>query len=328
MHPLRRSAANSLVTKQGRELAVLLPAPFDLSDVLAFGQEAEEGRFPAIDVDGVIVPGRRAVTIHPPGQEHDAYGKSPRAGSGEEARPATGSRRGSQAQAAQAGEAAHALRRVMEQDLDELREYHPDRSVSFSSSGFALVHVPVRLFKSLPYRAHILLEVPSTSRTLAGRVPVEGLDPRSFDGRFALPRYVLPDVRSWAVWEPGLLATSHHQYPDQSICAFMPGQWVLGIHPLDDLVGMLITWLGKVLHEHLLGFWPGRQHAVSLAMATRDRRNEYCGCASDARYEQCCRPRVSRMSAFELWQDAYQGRRQYALELRLHGLQPHPPFRL
>jgi hypothetical protein len=298
----------------------------ELSELIAFGREAQAGRLPAIGVNGVIVPGRFAVS-HSPGEEGEAHEHVTRTGSGGAPRLEAGSRQGRQAQAAEAGEAAHAVRRVIQQDLDELYEYHPQTETSYSSSGHAIVNVPVRLFESLPYRARVVLEVPVESQRIRLPPLLKPVDDPDEPRARSIVAPIVPDVRTWAVWDDGVLITSHHQFPDQSICSFMPGEWLLGVHSLDDLVGIVSTWVAKVLHERLVGFWPGPQHAVDLALAMRDRADEYCGCARKRRYGTCCRPRVTRMSPYELWSDALGGRRQYLFELQSQGREPRPPFR-
>src|SRR5687768_1792421 len=58
-------------TACGDRLVMLLQAPADLSELVAFGLEAEDLGLPAIEVGGVIVPGRLAVATHLPGEGRD-----------------------------------------------------------------------------------------------------------------------------------------------------------------------------------------------------------------------------------------------------------------
>jgi hypothetical protein len=140
---------------------------------------------------------------------------------------------------------------------------------------------------------------------------------------------ITPDVRAWATWEGGGQRDdriiSHHQMPDGCICACREGEWIRGVHPLVDYIGYCITWIGKVLHEHEFGFWPGPQHFGPLTRARRDRPNEYCGCGSDRRYRDCCRDTDFAKSVFERWAEQYQARTAYLTELAWQGRASHAP---
>lgn len=294
-----------------------------LDDLRAFGVEAEARRWPRIDISGVILPGEDAQLPWCPGTEGYANARDPRRarqGVGRsEARP----RQGSQTEASEAsapGSASHAVQcRVIEEDLEELKEYYPNSAISFGSSSFIHIWLPLTLFHSLPYRARLLLEIPLQPRAdrMCSALNASGL------GRAAVS--MVPDVRAWAFWEDGIIARSHHQMPDLAICACQPRDWALGVHALYEYVDFCVVWLGKLLHEQLLGFWPGVQHYGDLAMQRRDRPREYCGCGSTKRYAACHREAIQRASMFGLYRGAMDGRSRYLAELRWQRRAPHPP---
>lgn len=104
---------------------------------------------------------------------------------------------------------------------------------------------------------------------------------------------LVPAIRAWARWETGPMAgtpiISHHRQPDLSICACIPYQWVRGRDAIVDYAGMTVCWLGKVLHEQTLGWYPGLQHYPEWMRRERDRPNEFCGCGAPERYGSCHR---------------------------------------
>ena len=293
------------------------------NELRSFGAEADARKWPRIDIGGVILPGEDAQLTWRPGAEDHSYAAfQERAGEGTR-RSAARSWEGSQTQTAQApapSSAAHAVQcRVIEADLDELKEYHPKSVVSLSSSGFVHVGMPLTLFDSLPYRAHLLLEVPTLSRAERTSSVINPSGVR----QLVMP--LVPDVRAWAFWDDGIIARSHHQMPDLAICAAQPHDWMLGVHALYEYVDFCVLWLGKVLHQQFLGFWPGLQHYGRLAMRRRDRPSEYCGCGSTKRYGVCHRNTIQRMSLYDLHSEAMDGRLRYLAELRGQQRDAHPP---
>lgn len=319
----------------------------DLTSLALFGNEAERGEFPAIDVGGFLVPGEESSPTSYLGKEEQNNG---RATGRQETRPAAGPRqrsRRSQAEAeAEASTTSHPVeRRVMSEDLEELRLFHPDVVVTdLSSSGFPhlIVCLPVRLFRDLPFRAELNLEVPLILRNRL-RSPSLGTDYGEMGGqlvrwygptqfyhlnplleRAGYAEPLVPDVRAWARWVGGpyhrVPIESHHQNPDRGICACKPEDWILGVNPLVDFVGMCISWIGKALHERELGFYPGPQHYGVWKRIERDRPDEFCGCGEGMkRYHECCRDTDLQQTAFQLWSGQYTSMRAYYDELSRQG---------
>ena len=312
-----------------------------MADLRRFAEEAERLEYPCIDVGGFIVPGPGpADPLNEPGKELENYG--PAAGGAwrgeparEEAGPAAGARqRPAPPQAAAPGAPPHTVGHRLNHlnlDLPGLADYHPLARVTVSTAEAVFLDVPIGLFHELPIRARLTLEIPLVGRARLSRLHNETRltePPFEFKRVMPLPTPV-PDVRAWARWEGGALhgqrVESHHRYPDFSICACMTHEWVLGVHPLRDYVAFCALWIGKALHERLLGVYPGRQHYGPWHRVLRDRVNEYCGCGSERRYASCCRTSDRALSAFARWQDALAARRQYLTELRWQGRPAEPP---
>lgn len=308
-----------------------------LAELRAFGAEAERLEYPSVDVGGFIIPGNGPAHPLGPGKEYSAHGtertteqSAGRAASAQqEARSAAGPRQGSPAAATRP--TAHAVRSRLGLpawlQLDELDGIHPEARMLSSSSSYAVIEVPVGLFRTLPYRARLTLEIPLSERARLTRPLLPAL-PSTFEQPQGMPN-TSPDVRAWAIWvgngRCGQPITSDHQMPDGCICACMPGQWVRGVHPLADYIGYCISWIGKVLHERELGFWPGPQHLVPAARMRRDRPDEFCGCTRLKRYRDCCMADDHAMSSFARWADRYAGRQRYLEELRWQGRAPRAP---
>jgi len=313
------------------------------TSLVLFGEEAERGQFPAVDVGGFLVPSEDSSPTSYLGKEEQS---DERATGRQEAGSATGPRQGSrrsQAEAeAEASTASHPVeRRVMSRDLEELRLFHPDVVVTeISSSSFPhlVIALPVGLFRDLPFRADLELEVPLISREQL-RLPNLGTDygemgrqsiccygPTQFyhvNPLLERPGYaepLVPDVRAWARWVGGPFhgasIDSHHQNPDRGICACKPTDWILGVNPLVDFVGMCVSWIGKALHERELGFYPGPQHYGDWKRVERDRPNEFCGCGEGMkRYHECCREADRQLTPYKLWSSRYASRQAYYDEL-------------
>ena len=294
----------------------------DLTSLRDFGAEAERQEFPCISVGGFIVPGNGPSQSLDPGKEHKAYVSERRARTAaparQEARSAAGSRQGPPSTAA-AGSAAHAVRSRLGLpewlQLEELDYLNPEARMLFSSSSFAMIDVPIGLFPTLPFQARMTLEIPLVERTHFTRYP----------GRLN----VTPDVRAWATWEGGNLhgrpILSHHQNPDGCVCACREWEWMLRVQPLVDYIGYCITWVGKVLHERELGFWPGPQHYGPMTRVRRNRPGEYCGCGKPRRYRDCCMASDLAKSEYERWFEQDEARRGYLNELAWQGRAPHAP---
>lgn len=311
--------------------------------LIAFGEEAERGRYPAIAVGGFLVPGEASSLNSPRGEEqpqnHEYTSEGPKAGS--TAGPWQGPRR-PQAEAAARTTPHSVKRRVIDRDLEELIRYHPDARVTeVSSSSFPHlgIELTVGLFRALDFRATLALEVPLLTReelrlpslsadygvTGTGEVrafgPIRCYHPSPWLHRSGYADPLVPDVRAWAWWRGGPFhgapIESHHQNPDRGICACKPADWILGVHSLVDFVGMCISWIGKTLHEREVGFYPGPQHYPDWRRLERDRPDEYCGCGEgQRRYRDCCREADRRLSAYQRWHSRFISEQAYFAELR------------
>jgi hypothetical protein len=119
--------------------------------------------------------------------------------------------------------------------------------------------------------------------------------------------------------------------PDLSMCVCMPHQWIRGAQPLIDLVSMSVLWTAKLLHEGFVGSYPGRQHYGALARRQRDRRQEFCGCGADYRYDACHRDDDATGPLDDLIREHDLARRQYFQQLyrECRPLQPpHDAWRI
>lgn len=105
-------------------------------------------------------------------------------------------------------------------------------------------------------------------------------------------------VRAWAWWEDGLwIGPRHTNYADGSICSYEPRDgswsWTEGLVPLMD---MHAIWIARHLYLAEYGRWPGRQVLhTPIERLTEHESREFCGCGSDALYEECCRPSDLRL---------------------------------
>jgi hypothetical protein len=285
----------------------------DLRELREFGAEADRLEQPSIGMGGFVIPRRESTPFQLSGEEDWIY-EGLSGTRAEETGPATGPRQRPSAEAAASSSPAYALgHRVSEVlKLGELLDYHPDTAVVGGSPGFVLLSVPVGLFHTLPYRAHLVLEVPS------GNPPSLA---NAYRGGF------VPDVRVWAVWNHGVLIQSHHKYPDRSICAAMPGQWVWGRDPLHVYAEWCMCWIAKTLYMQCFDTWPGLQHAGADVRLRRNKPEEYCGCGhTKLRYRACCMQRDAVRSAYELYRKAVRERQLYLDELRASGRVATPPF--
>jgi len=197
----------------------------------------------------------------------------------------------------------------MARGLEELLDYYPGWRWSSSSSGVGYLRLPLRPFRTLPYKGVLILELPTRDPSwLTAR------SSRSADVRAA------PHVRSWAEWEYGIRVTSHHEYPDRSMCTHMPGEWDLRTGQLLHLAAMAVLWVGKSLHTQLLGRWPGQQHYESAHVRLRrDAVDEYCGCGSDQRYGSCCRSDDLATPVYQRLWYLCEAERRYLREIQRRG---------
>lgn len=280
-----------------------------------FGEEAENFRFPLIDVGGVILPGESAASDIQPGEgwkRAEGQGTQTRAEAGSTA----GSRQGPPAEAA-SGEAAHSVEcGLIDRELEGLKAYHPRATEVFSSSSFVVQSVPVRLFASLPHTATLFLEIPRGERIRRVRPRLSGFSLEPSEVSFGVRAQFVPDVRAWAFWSDQRLIRSHHQLADGSMCAYMPAQGLLGVTSLYDIAGMCICWIGKCLYYQAFDRWPGPQHYGGLVMRLRNRLDEFCGCGGRKRYGCCHRAQLQATPLRQLFEASILDRMTYAREVR------------
>ena len=281
-------------------------AELDLTELREFGAEAHRMEFPSMATGGYVVSGRRAAATLSPGKEQSINGTRP------QARPTAGPWQRPSAEAAAPGSASHAVKRSREvaRTLDELSDYGAPVAVVRSSDRFVHLKAAAGLFASLPFRAELLFEVPlKKARTTNA--------------------FMVPDVRVWSRWTAGIresgFINSHHIYPDRSMCVCMREQWQIGRDALITYVDFSILWVARVLHERLLGYYPGLQHYGEMVRLERDRVNEYCGCGRPKTYASCHRSTDQAMPQLERLRRHYAARRQYLNELREQGRELLPP---
>lgn len=99
--------------------------------------------------------------------------------------------------------------------------------------------------------------------------------------------------RAWGFWKlgdfPKFIGPRHTNFPDASICAFVPDDatWsrANGLVALADLYS---TWVVRHLFLAHFGKWPGQQHGpTALYRRTEFFADEWCGCGSGKRYGNC-----------------------------------------
>lgn len=293
----------------------------DLSELQEFGRLTDQGRQPSIVQGGFLILGNGNPETASQRRENGAayVGKGAET---QKARPAAGPREGrSTPAAATAGAAAYPVERGLSAvlGLGELFQYHPDACWVGGSSSSSFLLVPLGLFQTLPFRANLMLEFPSRW-------------PPWLTG---LSRGYVPFIRAWAAWATGIVVRAHHEYPDQSICAFHPGDWELGQaadwqlgrNSIEDQVGYCACWVAKVLHLCLLGWWPGLQHYPAAVRVQRSKPDEYCGCGQAKRYRECCMEADRALSTATLVLQRTVAELRYAHELRRRGLCPFAPTR-
>lgn len=134
-------------------------------------------------------------------------------------------------------------------------------------------------------------------------------------------------VRAWSFWEQGprdgLPITSHHQYPDDSMCVCIPYQWIRGRDYLLTYVNFCVCWIAKSLHRQLIGFYPGLQHLPPRIRRAVQVSDDYCGCGRPMRYASCCQKNDLRLTDGQLEAEAVIERSAYASELKVQ----QKPFR-
>lgn len=136
-------------------------------------------------------------------------------------------------------------------------------------------------------------------------------------GRKATFLVVVPFVvdqfpRAWAFWNfpdgSKWIGPRHTNFPDGSVCAFVPesGTWKQGGR-LDALLDLYTVWALRQLFLEQFGRWPGRQfssHPFYSLVEFKD--DEFCSCDKEEpprRYGECCKPQHLRHNLLELKAD-------------------------
>lgn len=334
--------------KHNRQTEVHVPVNAGICGLRQFGEVVERGEPIAVGLGGVIVPGEGAFSDFHPGTEYGNH-ESGSARKGAGASAGAGARpRPSPAEAATGapphpvGHLADSLRHrvngwrggwVTEREIDELVVYYPDVALTASSSRYEYITLRAKPFPLVSDGFQLVFELPHprSVHALGDRLRTRQVCEREDVLQVASTDSVIvvPSIRVWARWQGGPLfgapAVSHHQLPDMSMCVCMAYEWILGAQPIIDLVSMSVLWTAKLLHEALIGSYPGRQHYGALARLRRDRRHEFCGCGSDRRYDACHRHDDLNKPYQELLEEADLGRRQYFRQLYLQRRPVAPP---
>lgn len=99
--------------------------------------------------------------------------------------------------------------------------------------------------------------------------------------------------RAWAYWKlgdfPKFIGPRHTNFPDASICAFVPDDATWSrTDGLVALIDLYSTWVIRHLYLCHFGRWPGQQHGpTALYRRTEFSSDEWCGCGSGKRYGEC-----------------------------------------
>ena len=163
-----------------------MPPDINLSSLRAFGAEAERLEHAQIDVGGFIVPGRGPASSSAPGATEDhahaqghAQAEWPAPA---QAGSAAGPRQRSRAEATAAADSAPqalgaigpwAANGITAAEFGLLADYYPDVRVVVSRPEAVVLSLTAGLFRDLPHRARLTLEVPrvleAIDRVLARR---------------------------------------------------------------------------------------------------------------------------------------------------------------
>lgn len=104
--------------------------------------------------------------------------------------------------------------------------------------------------------------------------------------------------RAWGFWEAHggseWIGPRHTNFPDGSVCAFVPGcgVWEPG-HPLAGLLDFYSVWALRQLHLEEFGRWAGEQFSPHPFYSLVEfKSGELCSCNNDPprEYESCCKP--------------------------------------
>jgi hypothetical protein len=280
----------------------------DLQKLREFGERCNRGELPHIAEGGRIVPAR---ALEGGGRGKELNEDERTREWAEEARPAAGPRQRSRIEAAAPGASPHALGDQLSRllSVSELLENYPGTRVLQRSSRTADLIVPTMVFVP-PARFRIFIELPIAASDVRFRLQ-------------AREKRVVPDLRAWVTTASGLLMTSHHRYPDRSVCAYMLNDWILGRDPIHDLVDFCTLWIAKTLHLRFFDEWPGPQHCSARVMRARNKPDEYCWCGKPRRWRNCHMRQDLQRTQSSLLFEEIGGRKMYLSELKSRGLDPN-----
>jgi len=232
----------------------------------AIGMHLDRDIFPRVKDGGIVVPSNSAVPLSVGKETSNAEGRR-------KTRTSSGTSFGSpQARGPWApGQTASFLgsdpETYQEKDIDKLLENYPKTTCWRRNQGYWLL-VESALFDEFDRAAIFMIGLTIESKIFRG----------------------------WGFWRESAatrrwIGPRHTNFPDGSICAFVPadGTWLFG-DPIVELVDLYTVWAARHLHFKMFGRWPGAQdsfHPYERLLEFRE--DEFCSCGSEARYGQCCR---------------------------------------
>lgn len=181
---------------------------------------------------------------------------------------------------------ARAGRSAAERPWGASGQAHHFRSAAVEAAFGAKFRILARHYAALAFEDPNGLWVVAKSKPLGNRGP-------QIHFLVAFPLDNQEPVRGWAFEQIGphakLMSLKHTNFPDASICAFMPNDnsWSIS-DGLTELFDHYSIWALKKLHRDLIGTWPGKQAGV-CAFYRRSEfvSSEWCGCLSGKRYKDC-----------------------------------------
>jgi hypothetical protein len=115
--------------------------------------------------------------------------------------------------------------------------------------------------------------------------------------------------RAWGLWNLAngkrWIGNRHTNFPDGSICAFVPesGTWRQG-DQLDALLDLFSVWALRHLYLEEFGRWPGRQYSPHPYYSLVEfKEDEFCSCDKNEPpllYGVCCKPEHLAQNLLEL----------------------------
>lgn len=247
------------------------------------GADLDGHRQVRVRTGGIVAPDT-ATDVETKETENGARQRQARSTAGSRQGPS--GRQGSPRRSRPAGSAAHVrrgdLRTCYEAQVVELQQAYPSAQVVASDEQGMWLRVESAVLDGLDRSATFLVAIPYT-----------------------------PDAhpRTWGFWNlpngPRWIGRRHTNFPDGSVCAYVPqsGVWREGGR-LDGLIDLYSVWALRNLHLEVFGRWPGRQYSshpfYSLVEFNAD---ELCSCEAHEpprRYGECCRPEHLKRGLMEL----------------------------